>query len=221
VPAHPSGAAHRKSLYLASLHGKPIAMADVGNYPSDVAADTQGNFADANIAAVSGSGPSVTFFEEAGIFFCAFDRAANLILDGQNAQGAFVAGAVFGGAQGGSIAILTISNTVRWGGGILVDKKNHVLIVDQEGGALYTYRDPTQKGRHLSAISTTPLTSSFDPITFALIGDGTGRWDADAYRHSANHFAYPAGGVPDQTIEIPGQPIGIVRLRPPTSATRN
>jgi hypothetical protein len=220
-------------IYPANLHGEPIVLADAGNYPSDVAVDAQGNIAVANIASVSDSGPSVTFFDKNGnpgktltnaafarIFFCAFDRAGNLILDGQNAQGMFVAGAVFGGANGGAIAIVTTSNTVRWGGGIVVDTKNNVLISDQEGSALYTYVDPTQKGRYLSAISTTPLTSSFDPITFAETSDGAGIWVADAYRLTADHFAYPAGGAPDQTIAIPGQPIGSVLLRAPTSVTQ-
>jgi hypothetical protein len=199
-------------------------LADSGQYPAGVAYDdTTGIVAATNIISTSGGAGSVSFYAKgkktpcvtvsnsnfARVYFDAFDASGNLYIDGSNSSGSVVVGEITGACKAKSIAILTTKNTIEFPGGVQVTPKGDIVIDDQEGLALYTYKPPV-KGSLGTPVATTPLTGAEDPVTFAFTKTATDAWTADAALLNANEYLYTKGGSPIKTDTTSfEQPIGV------------
>ncbi|MBD5654520.1 MAG: hypothetical protein IAI50_04990, partial [Candidatus Eremiobacteraeota bacterium] len=212
----------RVLVYSKGYKDVPTSLFDPKENPEGVAVDRKGNIGVTNIISNYGSGPgSVSFYTGpnspvrrtisssafARIFFGAFDEAGNFFIDGENANRNAVVGEIVGGIKGNAITVLSTTDKIAIPGGILVNTKDNLVVVDQRAEAAYTY---LLKGTKLTRIATTPLTGTIDPVGIALAPNGTDIYAADAVNSAAYEFPYLRGGSPLQTIGIPGsQPIGI------------
>jgi hypothetical protein len=206
----------------------PTTLDDPGQYPADVAVDSQGNVAACNLYSNSVAG-NVAFYPAGStsstntlssaslgeVYFCAFDANGNLYLDGiDSTYSYFVAGEVVGGINGTGIATLTTSNTILYPGGVQVTTGGQIAFMDQgPGSAIYTYNPPVS-GSLGSPVTTTPLSGAGDPVGFAFGKPMTSVTTADAGLVAAVKYAYPAGGAALHTKQLRrgGLPIGVATI---------
>jgi hypothetical protein len=206
----------------AGFGGPPIAIADPDGEPADV--DVRDNGAFLGVTNIIGdNGASVTFYRNGNrvgnvtdpgfemVYFGAFDKGGSFYFDGINVSGeVFVAVIAHANTGGRTVQYLTTDNTLGFPGGVQVNNDGTISIGNQAGLAIYTYNPPS--GGSLGApISTTVLGGSVDPVTFAFKIHNRNLYTADVGTLSANEFAYPAGGNPENVITISGaaEPIGV------------
>ena len=210
-------------IWAAGFGGPPIAIADPDGVPSDVDVRDNGAFLGVTNILDDNGGASVTFYRNGNrvgnvtdpafemVYFGAFDKTGNFYFNGFNTSGeVFVAVIAHATTGGRTVQYLTTDNTIGFPGGVQVNNDGTISIGNQAGLAIYTYNPPS--GGSLGApISTTVLGSSVDPVTFAFKIHNHNLYTADVGTLSANEFAYPAGGNPENVITISGatQPIGI------------
>lgn len=180
-------------------NGQPVgvAVSPAGLVGVSNIQDTGGAYGSVSIFAKGATSPCVTdlqspFLQNA--FFDAFDAAGNLYFDGIDPVGRVFIGELSGGCNAKKIKTLTTSNTLGFPGGVQV-VDGHLLIEDQRNKAIYTYALP--KGSSLGApTATTTLSSTGDPIGFAMRRDDHRAWVADATQFAnATEYTYPGGSV--------------------------
>jgi len=211
----------RIQIYAAGFKSPPTTLSDPGQYPAGVDSFHNGEWvAASNIISTSGGAGSVTIYKSgvaqatisnptfARVYFCAFDATGNLYVDGSDPNGSVVVGEIAKATSGGTtLATLTTGNTISFPGQVQVTTTGQIAIDDQLGPTVYTY-NPPKSGSLGSPVSTTSLSGSSDPVTFAFTNDMKDLYTADAGLAVSNEFAYPAGGSPVSTINVGGQPIG-------------
>ncbi|MGC2406683.1 MAG: hypothetical protein WA431_09800 [Candidatus Cybelea sp.] len=209
-------------VYAPPYTGTPkLTLNDGGYYPYGVAVSSLGlvavtNACNAPSCALGSS--SVTFFAKNSsmpcatvadptnfpyMWFGAFDDRGNLYIDGYNSSHNSIVGEIKGACNGKKITLLTTTNTIGIALGIKVDKTDRIAILDQGGPAIDTYTHP-EKGSLGNPISTTPLTGSSDPVSFAFLASGRALYVADGTDDVANEYDYPAGGQIKNTISVGG-----------------
>jgi DNA-binding beta-propeller fold protein YncE len=131
--------------------------------------------------------------------FAAYDDHGNLYIVGGSDNHAAI-GEIIGGGRGSAIKVLAITNLFV-PEGIAVDRDHHLLVADQpdgSSGVVYQYQLPDPS----SPIATMSLAFD-DPSGIALTKSGKSLYVAFRSGEVAS-FAYPAGGSPTQTVELPG-----------------
>lgn len=201
-------------------------LTDAGQYPVGVSyEETTGLVGVTNIISTSDGPGSVSLYAKgkttpcetvssstfARVYFDAFDAAGDLFIDGENTNGAVVVGEIVKAACKAKqkIVVLTTKNSIEFPGGVAVTKAGDIILDDQEGEAVYTYKAPV-KGSLGSPVSTTPLTGASDPVTFALTSTEKDVWTADAGLAASEEYAYPKGGSDVKAITGLSEPIGVV-----------
>ncbi|MBD5656613.1 MAG: hypothetical protein IAI50_15750, partial [Candidatus Eremiobacteraeota bacterium] len=142
-------------------------------------------------------------------YFCAFDATGNLYVDGSDSNGEFVIGEIANATTGGTkLTTLTVGNSIVFPGGLQVTTTGDIALDDQSGFAVYTYKPPVG-GKLGMPVSTTPLGSASDPVTYAFTSTMGDLYTADAGLAESQEYSYPAGAL-GQTISVPGgEPIGV------------
>ncbi len=213
----------RVQVYAAGYRGQPTTLMDVGQYPVDVSVDGNGNVAVANIVSTSHGPGSVSFYAPgatsptntvygsnfASVYFDGFDARGNLYVDGLDSNGKTLVGEIIGGINGTAITTLTTNNTIAFPGGVKVSGEGAIAIDDQGSLAIDSYRPP-KNGSLGSPVAVTPLTGASDPAAFAFVPGNRLMLVADAALGTASLFAYPKGGTPVKTLELPqgAEPFG-------------
>jgi hypothetical protein len=216
-----------------------MTIPDAGEYPADVAVSNAGLVAITNIcdapkcrlgtgnvvlyakgstrscATVSYSGSNFT-----RIMFAEFDKTGVLYIDGMNSGYQTSFGLVTGGCKATTITNLKYVYTVSFPGGIQIDKSGDIAFCDQYNHDVVTF-DPPVNNAFGEPVSTTPLTGSISPIGIAILASGTALYAADSGSTGlAEEYKYTAGGAPENTIAVGGQPIGIA-VTPPLTKENN
>jgi hypothetical protein len=202
-------------------------LTDPGQRPVDVSyEETSGLVAVSNIISyVDGPGsvsiyakgtttPCVTVSSSdfAHVYFLAFDAKGNLYLDGESSSGGAVIGEIASAScKSKTITSLTFKNRIEFSGGLEVTTKGDIVIGDQDGEAVYTYKPPV-KGVLGSPVRTTSLTGASDPVSFSLTSTDKDLWTADAGLAASEEYAYPKGGSAVTRITGLSEPIGVVVL---------
>jgi hypothetical protein len=214
-----------QSELLEYAHGGTIPIAtlnDSGEYPYGCSVDaTTGNLAVTNIygagspslasgnvviyAGAKGSpqGPyydSVMYY----MYFCGFDRAGNLFLDGESYGGGFRFAEMMKGSTG--FTDITLDKNIGQPGGVQWDG-SHVALGDQQGRIIYQLQIA---GSGATVVGSTPLNDSKDVAQFWIAGKTV--VGPDAVRKDVGYWGYPDGGSPTRIIRQRGldQPIGAV-----------
>lgn len=217
----------RVQVYGPGFQGSPTTLSDPGQYPAGVDSFGSGAYvAVTNIISTSGGPGSVSIFHNGSLqstitsatigraYFCAFDAAGNLYLDGTDPNGNIIIGEIANATSGGTtFAQLTYGNTIAFPGGVQVNNQGQIVVDDQSGSALYTYNAPVN-GSLGSPVSTTSLSGVSDPVTFSFTKNTADLYTADAGLAQSQEFAYPAGGAAVSSINVGGQPIGVVVFAP-------
>jgi hypothetical protein len=214
-----------QSELLEYAHGDttPIAtLNDPGEYPFGCSVDRKtGNLAVTNIygagspslasgnvviypnAKGSPQGPyydSVIYY----MYFCGFDGAGNLFLDGESYGGGFRLAELVNGST--SFTDVTLNKDIGQPGGVQWDG-SHVALGDQQAGIIYQLQIT---GSSATVVGSTPLNDSKDVVQFWI--DGKTVVGPDAVKSDIRYWSYPSGGSPNRTIRDRGldQPIGAV-----------
>ncbi len=212
--------------------GAPIAtFSDPGEIAIDVAVDNDGNVAVTNTETTAAGAGDVVFYSNGSknptgkamgnTFtsprFCAFDKNGDLVLDDVDIFNtkAVNVGAILRGNltnPNGKIITLTTSNAIVYPGGVQVTPSGNVAVDDQSASppSIYTYEAPTSRNLG-SPISTTVLSGTDSPVTFAFSAEGTLVFTVDAALSTADLFHYPAGGSPIEEAGFPpfATPLGV------------
>jgi DNA-binding beta-propeller fold protein YncE len=210
-------------------HGGTTSIAtlnDPGEYPFGCSVDRKtGNLAVTNIygagspslasgnvviyAGAKGSpqGPyydSVMYY----MYFCGFDRAGNLFLDGESYGGGFRLAELVNGSTG--FTDLTLNKNIGQPGGVQWDG-NHIAVGDQHAGIIYQLQIADSGA---TVVGSTPLNDSKDVVGFWI--DGKTVVGPDAVRRDVGYWSYPSGGSPARIIRdrVLNQPIGAVVSAP-------
>jgi hypothetical protein len=205
-------------------HGgtKPIkVLQDPKNYPIGCAYDsTTGNLAVTNynyyvagtIAIYKKARGTATLYNGLWVtYFCTYDNAGNLFIDGFNSAGAVVIGEF----KKGTTTLTTISLNVKagWAGGLEWDGK-HLALGDQYANKFVKsqpnvnviYQLSIQNDGIAEVVKTVPLASASDVVQFWLqdktaIGPDTSSEDV-------GFWIYPRGGSPTKSIGGFYEPVG-------------
>jgi len=193
-----------------------LILDDLGWYPTGVAVSGDGEVAVTNNTAQGSFPGSVTFYKKgrsrffrelystplfAYPYFCAYDARGNLYLDAVRYNALTSVVEIARGAR--TAKNLKIRN-IRSPGGLTVDSKGELLILDQYPAKIYRYALPS-----LALKGTVELTGAEDAVTFALVRSDMAIYDADSQSASAGRYAFPSGGGPTQEIMVGGLPIGV------------
>jgi hypothetical protein len=206
--------------------GPPTLIADPGQFPAGVDQRNNGGFlAVTNIISQAGGDGSVSLYRnntmvatisDPGLleaFFCAFDHAGNLYVDGFNSDGVFTIAEIAHATTGGrTVQYLTTSNTIGFPGGVEVANNGDIIIDDQtfDAPVIYTYNPPSGGSLGSPIDSTSLAPNGSDPVTFAFKTHNHNLYTADAGNFTSQEFSYPAG-VLENTIGSGTfvQPIGV------------
>ena len=191
-------------------HGgtSPIAtLSDPGYYPADCSVDpTTGNLAVTNFETTSNLQGGVAIYQSAKgsptyytdsfiylMFFCSYDDAGNLFVDGVTSGSAFTFAELPSG--GTSFSNVTLNQTISEPGGVQWDGK-YVAIIGQNTNVIYQF---TISGSSGTEVGSTPLNGASDVVEFwkqgaKVIGPDVGAGDVGIWK-------YPAGGNPTKTLK--------------------
>ncbi len=198
-------------------HGgkKPIAtLSDAGYYPWDCSVDaTTGNLAVANIYSASGPGDIAIYANAQGsptsysdpslayIYFCGYDNAGNLYLDGLYAGNYSFA---FAELPVGSAAFtnIPVTQSFEQPGGVQWDGK-YVAVGDEEAGVIYQI-----DGTGGTVEGSTTLSGAEQVYQFWIPTAKKGKKENQASKvlapsqdnNEAGIWKYPAGGLPIKTV---------------------
>jgi catechol 2,3-dioxygenase-like lactoylglutathione lyase family enzyme len=136
------------------------------------------------------------------VYFDAFDSKGNLFVDGQDPSGNTLIGEITGGCKAKTITTLKVGNVITFPGGVQVAKNDDLVVDDQSGAMVYTYKPPV-RGSLGAPIVTTPLTGASDPVSLVFTSTGKNLWTVDAGLDVLDEYAYPAGGSPIGSISGP------------------
>lgn len=205
----------------------PIAtLNDPGEYPFGCSVDGKtGNLAVTNIYGAGSpslaSGNVVIYTNAKGspqgpyydsviyyMYFCGFDRAGNLFLDGESYGGGFRLAELVNGST--SFTDVTLNKDIGQPGGVQWDG-SHVALGDQQAGIIYQLQIT---GSSATVAGSTPLNDSKDVVQFWI--DGKTIVGPDAVKRDVGYWSYPSGGSPNRIIRDRGldQPIGAVVSAP-------
>jgi len=180
---------------------------------------TTGNLAVTDLGGPSGGG-SVSIYAGAQgtptlytdsaldfVYFCGYDDAGNLFVDGLNSSGAFTLAEMPSGST--SFRNIKLSGTVNFPGGVEWDGE-YVAIGDQEyqqqhRSAIYQVSVTGSSG---TVKGTTRLTNSCDVLQFAISTLSLSKSDQqgssvvgpDVCQNKVGFYNYPAGGVPIEKL---------------------
>ncbi|MBV8530909.1 MAG: hypothetical protein JO104_06295 [Candidatus Eremiobacteraeota bacterium] len=191
----------------------PVSMvSDPNVYPLGCSVDpTTGNLAIANIYATKGTQGSIAIYAGAQgppayytdssmyyVYYCGYDAAGNLFVDGRTIGGAFQFAEL--PKSSSTFTNITLSGATDYFPGNVQWDGSYVAVGDQQyqnANASAVYRTTGASGK---VVGTTPLTGAKDvmgfyvlPKTHSLIGPDVDDNDVGLYR-------YPAGGNPTNRI---------------------
>jgi len=205
----------------------PIAtLNDPGEYPFGCSVDGKtGNLAVTNIYGAGSpslaSGNVVIYANAKGspqgpyydsvmyyMYFCGFDRAGNLFLDGESYGGGFRLAELVNGST--SFTDVTLNKDIGQPGGVQWDG-SHVALGDQQAGIVYQLQIT---GSSATVAGSTTLNDSKDVVQFWI--EGKTIVGPDAVKRDVGYWSYPSGGSPNRIIRDRGldQPIGAVVSAP-------
>jgi hypothetical protein len=204
-------------------HGgtKPIEiLQDSQNHPIGCAIDnTTGNLAVTNynylatgtVAIYKKARGTATLYNALWItYFCTYDNAGNLYIDGFNTDGTVVLGELKKGSA--TLTTITLSVEAGWAGGLEWDGK-HVAFGDQLANK-YVHSEPypnaiyqlSIKNGVAKVVKTAPLANAGDVVQFWLQGKTV--IGPDAQNEDVGFWKYPLGGSPTKTIGGFYEPVG-------------
>ncbi len=223
----------RIQVYAPPYSGSPTTLHDAGEYPADVAVDSNGNVAACNFSQVNyAAPPSVSFYPKGATspsftlpaptpvtqaYFCAFDAAGNLYLDGlvNNTSNPFV-GEVVGGISGTAITSLSLTpndvNDLNDPEGLQVTSDGLLVIIGGGvGEAIFTFNPPTngQLGDPVSQTQPVPG-GCYD---FAFTTDNKFMLCTNQ-SNEANRVTYPGGKSPFPFIVTGGNEVVGAAINP-------
>jgi hypothetical protein len=200
-------------------HGgtSPIAtLSDPGYYPTGCSVDpTTGNLAVTNEETAVGSGQGdVAIYKDAKgspkahyadphiyyMYFCGYDNAGNLFVDGQTSDSAFGFGKLPSG--GSSFTNITLNQSIAYPGGVQWDGKN-TAVGDEQTGVIYEFTIKRKKG---TKVGSTPLVGASAVYQFWIQGAKVVAPSEDT--QSVMIYNYPAGGSATKTITGLDSPAG-------------
>lgn len=140
-------------------------------------------------------------------YFCGYDNAGNLFVDGLDGSGNFVLVELPSGS--GTLETITLNQSVGFPGGVEWDGK-HVAIGDRayqnkHESAIYRF---SMSGRTGTIKGTTKLTGSCDVVQFGI--SSTRVVAPDACYNVVRFYAYPGGGAPTKQLTGFQYPVGAV-----------
>lgn len=197
----------------------PIAtLNDRGYMPNGCSIDpTTGNLAVANIFPAHSGGGSVSVFKHAKgkpkiyvtsnlfyYYFCGYDAAGNLFVDGTNYHAVFEFAELPAGKT--TMVPIVLDQQIRYPSGVQWDGK-HLAVGDQYylSGPSVIY-EFSINGSQGTKVGTTPLSDSCDVLQFWI--DGKRVVVPDDCSPYVKFFKYPAGGSSTMSISDPNQPVG-------------
>jgi DNA-binding beta-propeller fold protein YncE len=202
-------------------HGKTVpisTLSDPGVYPLGCAVNPiTGGLAVTNVASY-GSGPgSVAIYHKAQgpplvlsdpdiyfIYFCAYDPAGNLYVDGLNTSGAFQFAVLPRNKV--KFKAIVLDKTVYFPGDVFWDG-HHIVVGDQRyqnENASALYRTNGEGG---SVLQTTVLDDATDAIGYWAHSNGV--IAADLARNAVDLYHYPQGGAPELHVPHFHNPYGL------------
>jgi hypothetical protein len=226
--------------YAPPYTGAPkMTINDPHGFPADVAVSSTGIVAVTNIcnapkcqiasgnvvlyakgSAKSCASVSDTTFNFTRVMFAEFDSKGVLYVDGMNGGYQTSFGLVTGGCSATALTYLNYIYTVSFPGGMQIDKAGNIAYCDEINLVVDTFAPPVNDTLG-SPTSVMPITGSIFPIGIALLASGTNLYVADSGGSGvANEYKYTAGGKPENTIAVGGQPIGIA-VTPSLSKDKN
>ncbi len=150
-------------------------------------------------------------------YYCAYDDAGNLFVDGVDAQGAFRFDELAHGAK--TLRTITINDTVEFPGGVQWDGKYIAVGTQQYQGAHQSaIFEVSVSGSKGTVKGTVRLDGSCDVENFWIpkLGNGSGNPQgtkvvaADACLNEANVYNYPTSGPATKTFSGLQHPVGAV-----------
>lgn len=203
-------------------HGgtKPIAVIGDAGTPLGCAVDpTTGNLAVTNynflatgaVAVYKKARGTPTVYTGLWItYFCTYDSAGNLFIDGFSSSGAVAIGELAKGAS--SLNGIPLNIKAGWAGGLQWDGKHLVLgddyankFIPSEPYTTVAYKLSIQGGV-ADVIKTIPLVTASDIVQFSLKGKTL--LGPDASNETVGFWTYPTGGKPTKSISGFYEPVG-------------
>jgi hypothetical protein len=208
-------------------HGgtKPIAkVKDSGYDASGCSVDpTTGNLAVTNLEGINGNGGNLAIYSKAGrflgyysdeyigyFFFCGYDNAGNLFVDGARDYNPFD-GFAFAELQVGSSGFtdITLNQTINYPGGVQWDGTN-IAVGDTDENVIYRFNISGIRG---TKIGSTPLGGASYVLQFWIQGNKV--VGPNAGTGNAMIWNYPAGGAAMKSLNGLTDPVGsVVSLAP-------
>jgi hypothetical protein len=137
-------------------------------------------------------------------FFCAYDEAGNLFVDGYTGGGDFGLAELPSGKR--NLRNLTVNVPIRKPGDLHWDGKN--IAIGSGSDYVFEFKIAGLKG---AEVGNTPLTGQASVMQFAIDGSRViAAADNPHYTPSVTYYRYPHGGWPQKTITGFQEPIGVV-----------
>jgi len=134
-------------------------------------------------------------------YFVGVDKKGNVAVDGEDSSFAPAVDVI----RAGSTSCTALSTSLSFPGGVEFTTTGNLAIDDQDTSTVSTYLAPSFS----TVISTTTLSGSSDPVTFAFGTKDADLISANAGGGNATQFAYPNGGSPNLTWSGLVEPIGV------------
>lgn len=180
-------------------------LTDTGEYPVDVAVDSNGNVYASNIISTAGGPGNVTYWVKgkgtpkslvvdggnATVYLCTLDAKHNLYVGFRdNTSGAGAVDEFIGGKGTPKLLKITFTGSPGYPGGMQFDLTQDLVANDQLGPTTNIYELP-------SGSPTKKFTDPGDPLALALISTGKDIYITDSSGGSVYEYTYPGFKLKD------------------------